>query len=111
MIQLRHGQSRPEIRRVNTWDSLDAIHSAGLLTHADWASLSAGYSFLRLVEARLRIMTNRPLDEYPENAEELEKLARRVGCADAETFLYGLRSQMAETREIFVRLTGIPGSI
>ena len=31
------------------------------------------------MESRLRIFHNRSLDELPENPEDLEKLARRVG--------------------------------
>ena len=40
---------------------------------------ASGYSFLRLVESRLRIVHNRSLDEVPDGADDLEKLARRLG--------------------------------
>ena len=35
---------------------------------------------MRTVESRLRIYHNRSLDELPESPEDLEKLAKRLGC-------------------------------
>jgi len=60
--------------------------------------LRAGYSFLRLVEARLRVVTDRPLTEMPENPDERAKLARRLGFASPETFLAELKRVTADVR-------------
>ena len=65
-----------------------------LLPSADAASLRAGYSFLRLVEARLRIVTDRPLTEVPEGDEDRAKLAQRLGFDSPDRFLARI-----ETRE------------
>ena len=46
---------------------LAALSAAGLLNEAETATLNVGYSFLRLVEARLRIVTDRPLTEIPDS--------------------------------------------
>ena len=79
LLQLRHGAATPDILRPNVWEALDSLEAAGLLTAAAAAALREGYSFLRLVEARLRIVTDRPLTEVPENSDDLAKLARRLG--------------------------------
>ncbi|OWK41710.1 bifunctional [glutamate--ammonia ligase]-adenylyl-L-tyrosine phosphorylase/[glutamate--ammonia-ligase] adenylyltransferase [Fimbriiglobus ruber] len=79
LLQLKYGREHPEILRPNLWDALDAIAAAGLLPRDEAAALREGYSFLRMVEARLRIVTDRPLTEIPESAEDREKLARRLG--------------------------------
>jgi glutamate-ammonia-ligase adenylyltransferase len=79
ILQLRFGASKPEIRECNTWEALSRLHRAHLLSADDFEALSRGYEFLRLVELRLRAMTNRALDELPENVDDLEKLARRLG--------------------------------
>jgi [glutamine synthetase] adenylyltransferase / [glutamine synthetase]-adenylyl-L-tyrosine phosphorylase len=109
-FQLRHGRTWPEVCLTNTWDCLDALHTSGLLTAADHTILTAGYSFHRLAEARLRIVTNRPLNEYPEVPVELEKLARRMGfIADdrlnaGDRFLAELDRHARSVREAFNRL-------
>jgi [glutamine synthetase] adenylyltransferase / [glutamine synthetase]-adenylyl-L-tyrosine phosphorylase len=98
-FQLRFGRERPEICHTNTWDCLDALLAAKLLSTEDREVLVAGYSFHRLAEARLRIVTNRPLNEYPEAADELEKLARRLGFLSGEGFLVELGVHARLVRE------------
>jgi [glutamine synthetase] adenylyltransferase / [glutamine synthetase]-adenylyl-L-tyrosine phosphorylase len=111
-FQLHHGRTHPAILKANTWDALDALKDAGLIGEADHAVLSKSYSFHRFAEARLRIVTNRPLNEYPESPVELEKLARRMGFAAdpkkktsaASHFLEELAVHSKGTREVFERL-------
>ena len=72
-FQLRYGRDRRTTCRTNTWECLDATRAA-LLSAADHEVFTVEYSFHRLAEARLRIVTNRPLNE-PEARDGLEKLA------------------------------------
>ena len=81
---LRHAREHPAVLQSNVWDALDALAEAGLLAPEPAAALRRGYSFLRFVEARLRIVTDRPLTEIPEPGNDLEKLARRAGYEAAE---------------------------
>jgi glutamate-ammonia-ligase adenylyltransferase len=109
-FQLRLGRDVPAVCRTNTWESLGALFAAGHLSEADHATLTAGYSFHRLAEARLRIVTNRPLTEYPEAPAELEKLARRMGIVSdnrrtaGERFLRDLAHRAQAVRDVFDRL-------
>jgi len=109
-FQLRHGRIRPEVCVTNTWDCLDALRQFGLLGPKDHEVLAAGYSFHRQAEARLRIVTNRPLNEYPDVPAELERLARRMGFNAAERlnagdrFLAELDRHSRGVREAFNRL-------
>jgi glutamate-ammonia-ligase adenylyltransferase len=65
---------------------------------------------MRTVEARLRIFHNRSLDELPEAPEDLEKLAKRLGCEAtaehpaAERFLQELERHTSQTRLLFNEL-------
>ncbi len=109
MFQIKFGSSKPELLRTNMWDALDALHQAGLLDLAEHRTIGDAYSFLRFAEARLRIMTNRPLNEYPEEPDDLEKYARRLGmeagkAGAAERFLHELRRHALEVRQIFERV-------
>jgi [glutamine synthetase] adenylyltransferase / [glutamine synthetase]-adenylyl-L-tyrosine phosphorylase len=98
LLQLKYGRDHPQILRPNLWDALDAMETAGLLADLEAAHLRAGYSFLRLVEARLRIVTDRPLTEVPEGAEDCAKLARRLGFESPDTFLSELNRVNAAIR-------------
>jgi glutamate-ammonia-ligase adenylyltransferase len=101
LLQLKYGREQPDLLRPNVWDALDAAAAAGRLTADEAATLSAGYSFLRAVEARLRIVTDRPLNEVPEVAEDRVKLARRLGFATGEAFLAEWGRITAEVRRLF----------
>ena len=110
LFQLKYGRDVPAARTPNTWNALEALRSTGLLSEGDYAVLRASYDFLRLVESRLRIVYNRSLDELPENHEDLEKLARRLGCEQffrmtaADRFLADLERHTQQTRQVFNRL-------
>jgi glutamate-ammonia-ligase adenylyltransferase len=103
-FQLRTGRERPVVCRTNTWDCLDVLRDACLLTDEDHRVLSDGYSFHRLAEARLRIVTNRPLNEYPESPDELEKLAHRMDMSSGCAFHLELENHAKSVREAFDRL-------
>ena len=75
LLQLKNGRTHPEILQSNLWDALNALQAVGLLSDQDATDLREGYSFLRLVEARLRIVTDRPLTEVPEREADQAKLA------------------------------------
>lgn len=101
LLQLRHGQTHPEVLKANVWEALEALQSAGLLTQAEMVALRDGYSFLRFVEARLRIVTDRPLTEVPDNPDDLAKLARRIGFQTPEAFLGELAAKRATVRKAY----------
>jgi glutamate-ammonia-ligase adenylyltransferase len=104
LLQIRHGRERPELLQPNIWDALDALEQAGLIAAVDAATLREGYSFLRLVEARLRIVTDRPLTELPDNAADLAKLARRLGFASPIEFLERMHTVTSSIRAVYERL-------
>jgi glutamate-ammonia-ligase adenylyltransferase len=101
LLILRSGRDRPEIVQSNIWEALDALERAELLPGEQIELLREGYSFLRFVEARLRIVTDRPLTEIPENHDDLEKLARRAGFEGAIPFGKKLASAMTGIRSVF----------
>jgi glutamate-ammonia-ligase adenylyltransferase len=110
MFRLKYGNEFPAVRDPNTWQSLDALRHTGLISQDEYATLRSCYDFLRLVEGRLRIFHNRSLDELPDNLEDLEKLARRVGLeatpstTTAQEFLAELERHATQTRDLFLEL-------
>jgi [glutamine synthetase] adenylyltransferase / [glutamine synthetase]-adenylyl-L-tyrosine phosphorylase len=111
LLQLKYGQQIAAIRTSSTWKALDACRDAGLLTREEHKALHEGYDFLRLVESRLRIVHNLSLDELPQNPDDLEKLARRLGREPeggqtaADELLRRLEEHTTKVRELFLRLT------
>lgn len=110
LLLLRHGQAFPDVLKANVWEALDALAAAGVLSEPHAAALRDGYSFLRFVEARLRIVTDRPLTEIPEATDDLAKLARRSGFASADAFLKELAAKRAAVRAAYELVLGGPGA-
>src|SRR5207244_3976577 len=110
LFKLKFGRDLEALRTPNTWEALEALRAAGLLASEEHALLKAAYDFLRLVESRLRIVYHLSLDELPGKPEDLEKLARRLGCEAGPAgsaggrFLAELERHTKQTRELFLRL-------
>jgi glutamate-ammonia-ligase adenylyltransferase len=105
LLQMRYGRDHPGILVPNVWDALDALEAAGLLGADDAAGLRAGYTFLRQVTARLRVVTDRPLNELPEAPDEVAKLARRLGYPEPGAFLAEVKRVTADIRRRYDALT------
>ncbi len=110
MYRLKYGRRFPDVRDPNTWKALEALLAAGLVSRAEYATLRACYDFQRLVEIRLRIYHNRSLDELPDQPEDLEKLARRIGIepglgqSAGQRFVAELDQHATQTRRLFLEL-------
>jgi glutamate-ammonia-ligase adenylyltransferase len=110
LLQVKYGRERPSLRTANTWKGLEALESAGLMSGTDREILRLGYNFLRTVESRMRIVHNLSVDELPEDADDLDKLARRLGhetAADgtaAEKLSAELELRTTRIRELFLRV-------
>jgi glutamate-ammonia-ligase adenylyltransferase len=110
LLILKYARRHPELLKPNAWDALDAAEAAGLLSGTEARDFREGYSFLRFVEARLRVVTDRPLTEVPAAAEDREKLARRLGFdaaggQAAALFTSELHRQTSRIREAFEQVT------
>jgi glutamate-ammonia-ligase adenylyltransferase len=103
LFRIKYGNSIPALRVTNTWEALDALGKCGLITAEEQTTLKTCYNFLREVEACLRIVHNRSLDELPEKPHELERLARRMGSTGTD-FGDELDRHLEQTRELFLRL-------
>jgi glutamate-ammonia-ligase adenylyltransferase len=104
LFQLKYGRQVPALRTPNTWEALQALRNARLLTGEEYETLRAGYDFLLRVQARLRIVHNRSLDEVPGTPEEVEKLARRLGFEAGAGFVAELDRHTTQIRDLFLRL-------
>ncbi|HTJ44186.1 MAG TPA: bifunctional [glutamate--ammonia ligase]-adenylyl-L-tyrosine phosphorylase/[glutamate--ammonia-ligase] adenylyltransferase [Kofleriaceae bacterium] len=81
-LALAYGHAYPALQSPATVAVLAAAAQLGVADPADAALLSDGYRFLRLVEHRLRVVHDRAVHHLPDDAVELDKLARRAGFPD-----------------------------
>jgi glutamate-ammonia-ligase adenylyltransferase len=103
LFRIKYGKSMPSLCSTNTWEALDALGNSGLITPQEHKTLRTCYDFLREVEACLRIVHNRSLNELPDRPEDVERLARRMGSTGA-AFQVELDQHLEQTRELFLRL-------
>jgi glutamate-ammonia-ligase adenylyltransferase len=101
LFQLKYGRIVPAILTPNVLDALAAIKSAKLLAPGEAAVLESRYTFLRAVETRLRIVSDRSLSEIPHAPEDREKLARRLGFETGERFQAEFQRLTADVRTLF----------
>ncbi|HEX4458435.1 MAG TPA: bifunctional [glutamate--ammonia ligase]-adenylyl-L-tyrosine phosphorylase/[glutamate--ammonia-ligase] adenylyltransferase, partial [Polyangia bacterium] len=79
-LQLIHGPTTPSVRRRATTEALAALADARLIDAAEARQLIESYAFLRRLENRLRIVSDRSIQQISDrNPRELGKLARRLG--------------------------------
>ena len=108
LYQIRYGRQYPALQTPNIRHALYALESSGLAPLSEVRELRDHYDFLRRVESRLRIVHDISQDELPARAEDLEKLARRLGYesrADLparEQFLQEMERCTTRTRQIFL---------
>jgi len=82
-LQLLNGGDLPQLRTGNTLEAILQLESVGCLTHPERLLLEENYGFLRKIEHRLQIMFDLQTHLMPNDAEEVRKLAIRLGYADS----------------------------
>lgn len=104
LLQLKRSAVHPEILQPNLWIALQKIQQAGLWDAETVRIFYDGYTFLRTVESRLRIVHNVCRDDLPQKEDELERLAYRMGYEGdnaAEEFLADFRRHTTKIRDRF----------
>ena len=82
LLQLVHGRHDPGLRSGSTLVALDRLTAAGFVGRADAAQLAMAYRFLRLVEHRLQLASERRTHTIPAGEEARRWLARTLGYRD-----------------------------
>lgn len=79
LLQLVHGVTDPALRVMNTFEALNALAGAGLLSRADRDVFVDSYSFLRTLEHRVQLTKLRRTHLLPTDESELRRVARAMG--------------------------------
>ncbi len=98
MLQMKHAAGRPQLVEPNTLAALDALQTAGVLTHDDHEFFVTSYRFLRTIQLRLRLMSTTARDDLPDEPRELSKLAGLLRYSSSEALLADCQRYMSENR-------------
>ena len=91
------------------WEALKKLLSETIKTRAA-SNLVQARAFSDMLDQTLRRYHNRSLDELPSSAEELQKLARRIGIEPGlgedlgQRFLQEMDRHTAQTRQLFLEI-------
>jgi glutamate-ammonia-ligase adenylyltransferase len=105
-IQLKHGREFPSIREPNTLKALQMIKRENLLSEAVTRELISGYTYLRRLENKLRLVHDQSISEIATDRHNLRKLARLIGCSGTsrpseEVFYAEYQEQTSTLRRLF----------
>lgn len=112
LLQLRYGKEGEMLQAPNTQVALAALRRSGHLGAREAKDLEQGYTFLRTLEDRLRLLHNRSTSELETSGPELEQLARRLGYADApgqsasKALIEEYRRHTGRIRDIYEHIVG-----
>jgi [glutamine synthetase] adenylyltransferase / [glutamine synthetase]-adenylyl-L-tyrosine phosphorylase len=79
LLQLRHGRTRPEVRRRHTLDALEALARERLIEDGAALALGEAYVFLNEVKNAMEVDRRVPAEALPPGPEAQVALARRLG--------------------------------
>jgi glutamate-ammonia-ligase adenylyltransferase len=110
MLQLKYGREDRSVRHPNTRIAMERLRAARYLDGYTHSFLVENYEYLRRVESRLRIVHNVSRDTLPDDPDDLEKLARRLGYHSSngrtasDAFLDECERITRQTRQTFNRV-------
>ena len=88
----------------STVQSLKSLRDTGSLDEATFADLSNGYRYLRSVDHQARLVVGRsPALPLPQQS-AFGDIARRLGCAGAESLSSELTKQMSSIHRAYERI-------
>ncbi|MEW6778173.1 MAG: hypothetical protein AB1405_17890, partial [Bdellovibrionota bacterium] len=104
-LQLLHGGRIPQVRTHGTQDALRALSEVGLLPKEGTRELLAAYRFLRRLENRLQMESERQTHFIPTEPSALRRLARSMGYLEQDG-IERLEREFARHRETVRRFFG-----
>ncbi|MCB9959418.1 MAG: bifunctional [glutamine synthetase] adenylyltransferase/[glutamine synthetase]-adenylyl-L-tyrosine phosphorylase [Rhodospirillaceae bacterium] len=99
--QLIFGGRMPQLRTPRTVDALAAMAEAGKLPADVCRRLTDAYWELRRIEHRLQMVDDHQVTALPASAQEIGRLARFLGFADADAFRRHVRAVLGTVEEIY----------
>ena len=97
-LQMRAGIWNPQMT-----GALEQLTEAGILASGDAEVLRKHYGYLRAIESALRRWENKSVSALPADKIDQERLTRRVGAKDLDSFAHTYREARSGIRAIYSR--------
>ncbi len=110
LLQLLNGGRKPELRITNTIDVIYQLMENNYLKPFDAETLIRNYCFLREVEHRLQIEYGTQKHALPQDPEELDEFARRLGYVSGSAFWHVYKDKTQEVRNILEQFIAVKAS-
>lgn len=96
-LQELHGGARPQVRRTNTFDAIEALAREELMHPYGSKLVSRAWAFLRRIENMLQVADDLQAHRMPSDEAGMRALARRMGYAggDAASQAHAMRADLA----------------
>lgn len=105
-LQLLNGGKDESIKTGNTFDALDKLSLAELLTKDETNILQEAYIFYRRIEHFLQLMNNAQTHTIPESGEITEKLRHFLGFKSLNEFKQKVKDYRTKVRDIYNSIVG-----
>ena len=102
LAQLQHGRAIPSILQPNLWEAIEQLEKNKLWPAERCRIMKEGYTLLRMVESRLRIVYNQVRNDLPSDPVELDKLAQRCGYSSGQQLMADLLRTTNDIRAEFL---------
>ncbi len=103
-LQRLHGARETELRHGGTLQALSRLYDGDLLSSTEHSRLGRAYEYFRRLEHLLQLEDDRQTHALPLKAQERERLAQRMGVADAAQLLRELSQHMENVQTIYERI-------
>lgn len=100
-IQSLNGGAKPDLRRTNTFDAIEAALRNSLIHPHGAVLLKDAYSFLRRLENMIQVADDVQTHRIPADEMELKCLAKRMGYSDKDTLLADIKKHTRGVQILF----------
>lgn len=105
-LQLAYGREAKAVRTPNTTEALLRLFDVGAIDADHYRSLSAGYTFHRVVEHSLQLQDMAARHSLPTDIRSLDHLARRLDFPSGEVFQRHYQGHCKAVRTVFDQVVG-----
>jgi glutamate-ammonia-ligase adenylyltransferase len=104
LLQLIRSGVEPELRSASTFEAIQLLMKAGLLSTSNANQLEVSYTFLRQLEHRIQYLDDLQTHDLPSNSEDLHWISQAMGFQEVEAFMKELEGQRQFVANLFERL-------
>lgn len=104
LLQMIRSGVAPELRSASTFEAIQLLLKAGILSTQVAGQLEISYSFLRRLEHRIQYLDDLQTHDMPANSQDLIWISQTMGFQEVESFSHALDEHRQFVSHLFARL-------